>query len=210
MRNFVGAIFLFGAIIIVLYCREQCANSRKIMNENPMTTLLSGGANLSPWSYTFTPPFTGFEYGVLGVGIIGAILLATGKAKDEDDEEDEEEEDDDPDTYNPYEPTAVSQSAMFLAVSSNNINMLNRLKMDGVDVNMREKNGQTAAHIAARYGHILALQWLKDNGADINVRDIEGRTPAHVASASVLQWLKKNGADMNVEDNDGNIPGSWR
>jgi len=44
------------------------------VQEHPWITLFSSGENLKP-SYTFRPPYTGFEITVIAAGIIGVALI---------------------------------------------------------------------------------------------------------------------------------------
>ena len=52
----------------------------------------------------------------------------------------------------------------------------------GVDVNAKNKDGQTAMHMAAFTGSDAVVQYLADQGADINVKDNYGETPWSMAS----------------------------
>jgi ankyrin repeat protein len=52
----------------------------------------------------------------------------------------------------------------------------------GVDINAKNKDGQTAMHMAAFTGADAVVQYLADQGADINVKDNYGETPWSMAS----------------------------
>ena len=71
--------FLVTAIagLTILYNVSQSAFNQRQINEAPITTILSGGANLSH-AYTFAPPFTGFEITVMAVLVLGVVMLAFG------------------------------------------------------------------------------------------------------------------------------------
>jgi cytohesin len=52
----------------------------------------------------------------------------------------------------------------------------------GIDVNMKNTEGQTAMHMAAFTGADPAVKYLAENGADVNVTDDYGETPWSMAS----------------------------
>ncbi len=52
----------------------------------------------------------------------------------------------------------------------------------GVDINAKNKEGQTAMHMAAFTGADAVVQYLAEQGADINVKDNYGETPWSMAS----------------------------
>ena len=57
------------------------ANEREY-EEAPWTTILTGGANLTDFAYTFTPPWTAFEVIVLVFGVLGVAMIKFGGSKD--------------------------------------------------------------------------------------------------------------------------------
>jgi ankyrin len=59
------------------------------------------------------------------------------------------------------------------------------------ELNARDENGQTPAHIAAREKHTDFLFALHRAGADMNVADKKGNTPAHLIAAHYL-WGYEN------------------
>lgn len=64
--------------LTVIYNVVQTAYNQQQIEENALGTFLSGGANLKH-SYSFTPPFTGFEVVVLGVLGIGVLMMIFGR-----------------------------------------------------------------------------------------------------------------------------------
>lgn len=71
-----------------------------------------------------------------------------------------------------------SYSALHLAASQNEIQIVEYLIKDlKCDVDVRTKNGWSAAHCATRKGFKCMLEFLKDLGADIQLKDCYGRTP---------------------------------
>ena len=55
------------------------------------------------------------------------------------------------------------------------------------DVDARDDDGQTAAHVAASSGRLETLRLLRANDADLDARDRDGRTPLHVAASGAGQ-----------------------
>ena len=54
------------------------------------------------------------------------------------------------------------------------------------DVDARDDDGQTAAHVAASSGRLETLRLLRANDADLDARDRDGRTPLHVAASGAF------------------------
>jgi hypothetical protein len=63
--------------LTVLYNVVQTAYNQQQIEENALGTFLSGGANLKH-SYSFTPPFTGFEVVVLVALALGVLMVIFG------------------------------------------------------------------------------------------------------------------------------------
>jgi len=76
---------------------------------------------------------------------------------------------------------------------------------DGVDVNIRDKHGDTPLHMASIAGNYHTARVLIEHNADVHARDCrDGRTPLHEAclwgSISVVRLLIESGADINAQD----------
>lgn len=81
----------------------------------------------------------------------------------------------------------------------------------GLDVNAKNKDGQTPLMLAPLYADLLdnVIRCLLRHGADCNIKDNRGRTAMHMAASfgelSRLQLLVEYGADLNKAiDVDGN------
>eukprot|EP00743_Colponemidia_sp_Colp-15_P006286 GILK01006762.1.p1 GENE.GILK01006762.1~~GILK01006762.1.p1 ORF type:complete len:650 (-),score=76.13 GILK01006762.1:132-2081(-) len=78
------------------------------------------------------------------------------------------------------------------------------------DIDARDDNGCTAAHIAGVRGDLDMLTLLVRHHADLKTRDKNGWTPLHGAAANgkaeVIQVLAENGCDLCSIDNDGRTP----
>ena len=72
-----------------------------------------------------------------------------------------------------------------------------------VDVNARNKDGQTPLHICK---HVAMARALIEAGADVNARDHQGRTPLHQPicwNDNVVKMLVEAGAEVNAKDKEG-------
>lgn len=87
---------------------------------------------------------------------------------------------------------------------------------DGVPVDVRNRQGETALHVAAREAHLFAVMMLVTKGADPNARDGRRRTALHLAADGdtkkpaerfqVVKLLVAKGADRSARDVDGMQP----
>jgi ankyrin repeat protein len=55
--------------------------------------------------------------------------------------------------------------------------MMQNLRQVGWDVNGRDYDGRTAAHIAASEGHLNTIKYLLAFGADLSIRDSRDNDP---------------------------------
>ena len=60
-------------------------------------------------------------------------------------------------------------------------NILQMLVKSRYDLNLQNKDGDTAAHIAAQKGNIKALNMLSENGAEINALNHHSLSPLYLA-----------------------------
>ncbi|WP_227788778.1 GUN4 domain-containing protein [Nodularia sp. LEGE 04288] len=74
----------------------------------------------------------------------------------------------------------------------------------GVDVNLRNAQGQTPLHINRFQATLVKL--LLQRGAKVNLQDAEGKTPLYDVNLEVAQLLVAANADLNVQDNLGRTP----
>ncbi|XP_046644986.1 ankyrin-1-like, partial [Daphnia pulicaria] len=68
------------------------------------------------------------------------------------------------------------------------------LEKEKVDINRRDKNGQTALHYAVRGYRVYNVDYLLENGANPAIRDENGDTPLHLAAAA----FNKNSAILDL------------
>ncbi|RUS74753.1 hypothetical protein EGW08_017482 [Elysia chlorotica] len=78
------------------------------------------------------------------------------------------------------------------------------------NVEVPDKNGQTAAHLAAFNGEAGALSLLLERGANMIAEDHKGRQPAHLAATrnhvTILRMLFDHGVDLDCQCEAGKTP----
>lgn len=87
---------------------------------------------------------------------------------------------------------------------------IEKLLKKGVDVNARDKNGETPLYEAATNGYTEIVELLISKGADVNAKDNDGITALHLSAwnnnSEMVAILIAKGADVNIKKNDGNTP----
>jgi ankyrin repeat protein len=98
---------------------------------------------------------------------------------------------------------------LLAAVRRNDIDSVNRLLLNpNVDVNVTDRNGNTALIEAARDNNVQIGQRLIEAGADINLANIIGLRPLHAAVESghkefVVLLLEQDGLNLDALTNNG-------
>ncbi|XP_071086040.1 serine/threonine-protein phosphatase 6 regulatory ankyrin repeat subunit C-like [Haliotis cracherodii] len=87
--------------------------------------------------------------------------------------------------------------------------VLDLLKSNGCDVNLKDDNGNNILHVACIGGHVEIVKFVLSQGlVGINSRGQYGRTPAMMAAGGqhieVVEVLFDTGADLSLTDNDSN------
>jgi len=79
----------------------------------------------------------------------------------------------------------LGRRAIHLAAQRGNIGVLRNLidTHPSIDINCRDKDGQTVLHYAVESKRVDAIKLFASNGADIHALDSKGRTPLHRAAA---------------------------
>jgi len=76
-----------------------------------------------------------------------------------------------------------------------------------IDINSKDKNGNTPLLIACYFGNIEIISKLLESGANINIQNNYGDSPLMIScffkNKKIIQKLKKNGADENILNNYG-------
>lgn len=120
-----------------------------------------------------------------------------------------------PNSIHPFaDQDDLGRTILHLAAQRGNVAVLQNI-LDlpcGIDVNSRDKDGQTAVHYAAESKRVDAIALLVSRGADIHAKDYKGRTAMHRAAAKnrplAIDYIAKLAGNdsINDVDNDGNTP----
>jgi ankyrin repeat protein len=98
---------------------------------------------------------------------------------------------------------------LFCATFSRNNFVPMLLAADGIDVNVRDKNGKTALMLAVEFNNQQIIPMLlAANGIDVNVKDNNGKTALMLAvkcnnQQIIPMLLAASGIDVNVRDKEG-------
>ncbi|RWS19937.1 ankyrin repeat protein-like protein [Leptotrombidium deliense] len=100
-----------------------------------------------------------------------------------------------------------AKNASFLYLSSiGEIQVVRKLIAQGIDVNMRDCDGNTALHMAAKENRVEVLNLLLENGAFVNALNENGDSALHVSIQSKaiesIQLLLHNQIDVNCFNNE--------
>ncbi len=106
--------------------------------------------------------------------------------------------------------TPVKPVSLFDAIAKGDLKKIESLLKQGVNPNIRDKDGKTPLHNAAYLGHVAVAKLLLEHGADIHARDNANWTPLHWAAYKghfdVARLLLERGADPTVKNRDGKTP----
>jgi ankyrin repeat protein len=93
---------------------------------------------------------------------------------------------------------------MHLAASFGRVDKLQSFLKTGMDVDARDKNGQTSLLRAVKSGHMETVGFLIENGADVNKGDTQDYVPLMYAlwgmDSDMVELLIEKGADVNAKD----------
>lgn len=106
-----------------------------------------------------------------------------------------------------------SEVPLFRAIAQDDDDAVIELINTGFNINIKDKNGQTALHVAVEHGNLEIVRFLLNKGAKVNVKDKSKRTSLAMIFTSfeddvniineIFRLLVLNGADVDVRDSDG-------
>ncbi len=106
-----------------------------------------------------------------------------------------------------YFQESKGSSKLFDAVTKNDYHAVKQLILQGVDVNARDAQGDTALHLAQ---DAEMVRLLVENNAEVNSRNTEfGMTPIFSKSKETALVLIAAGADLGARSKKGNTPLIW-
>ena len=151
--------------------------------------LLDAGADMSAigraWSGGDAPALWAAAAGEHGIIEVARLLIEHGADVDQ------------------VDPTGGA-TALILAASTNQADMVELLLESGADINFQSSDGSTALHAAAfnQFGGRSspeAARVLIEKGAALNTTDAEGRTPLDIALPDVAEILREAGAEAGAD-----------
>ena len=96
--------------------------------------------------------------------------------------------------------------ALIKAARAGNLKQVQALLKKGVDVDAKNKRGQTALMSASERGHVEVMKTLLDKGADFDAEDENGATALMLAAEEgcleVVRLLLERGAFVNAKDKE--------
>lgn len=86
------------------------------------------------------------------------------------------------------------------------------LAEEDIDVNVKDKGGNTPLHYASRYNNLEIIDILCEAGADVDIPNNNGQTSLHFAfqayQLEAVEALRQRGASTKIQDNNGIVPGA--
>ena len=80
----------------------------------------------------------------------------------------------------------------------------------GLDINSKQRHGNTPLKIAAASGKMEAVNYLLDKGADASLKGQYGRNLLSQASedgyVAIIETVLSHGLDINSKDSNGDTP----
>ncbi|XP_001367751.2 ankyrin repeat domain-containing protein 27 isoform X2 [Monodelphis domestica] len=87
---------------------------------------------------------------------------------------------------------------------------LERIPVNGLEVNVTNQDGFTALHVAVLHGRTDLVSLLLKHGANVDAKNVNRATPLHLACqkghSQVVKSLMDFGAKQNTKDSSGNTP----
>ena len=100
--------------------------------------------------------------------------------------------------------------SLWIAARDGNLEIVKKHIINGVDINVKDKEGDAPLHKAVARGNEEIVKYLINNGANLNIKDKRQRTPLHWAAfamrKNMCELLILNGADINPINDDNLTP----
>ena len=117
-------------------------------------------------------------------------------------------------TNQPYTPPSAPVPAaapeaedLFAAANAGNVNQLRTLLSQGLDINISNRERETALHMAAARGHYSAVIFLVNKGAFVNAKTVKNWIPLHHAvrfrHPNIVNFLINHGSSAYSRTSDG-------
>ena len=115
--------------------------------------------------------------------------------------------------YSRVRARAARVSEIHWAAGKGDLGAIERLAIQGVDLNVTDYDGRTALHIAVAEGRRRAVAFLLDHGADVAARDARGALPLdeadHQGEPELIRLLEARGA-LRTESSAAALPAGAR
>jgi len=106
-----------------------------------------------------------------------------------------------------YAQAAPESDDLFLAAVNGNNAQIDKLLAQGLDINVANRERETALHMAAARGHYSTVIYLINNGAYIKARTVKNWIPLHHAvrfnHPNIVNFLLKRGSSAHDKTSDG-------
>ena len=105
-------------------------------------------------------------------------------------------------------PDRSGTTALHYFVEKGSYELVKTVVDMGIDINLKNNNGENCLHIAADNGHLnLCRKLISKHNFDVQITDHEGWSPLHyfakTSSYELLKTVADMGIDLNLKTNDG-------
>ena len=99
-------------------------------------------------------------------------------------------------------PITLDSLMHYLCINDENFPLLQLMKPNSLEMELKNKQGQTLLHVATQNKSFKILKFLVENGADIQCTDNKNNTPLHIAVNNIdynsVQLLMKYNPKLNI------------